>query len=60
MEKLLTCAASTTEKGKAGANAQKPTPGVDDFFFFEKKVPIKDLFNFFFLRKPFDYPYLIF
>ena len=26
--KLLTTAACTTEKGKAGANAQRPTPGM--------------------------------
>ena len=32
MEKLLTTAAGTTEKGKAGANAQRPTTGVVTFF----------------------------
>ena len=30
--KLLTTAACTTEKGKAGANAQRPTPGLGHFF----------------------------
>ena len=47
MEKLLiTFAACTAQKGKAGANGQRPTPGVADFFY-QKKVPIKGLFNFF-------------
>ena len=32
MEKLLTTAACITEKGKASANAQRPTPGVSVFF----------------------------
>ena len=43
MEKLPTIAACTTEKGKAGAYTQRPTPGVDDFFFFSKKVPLKKI-----------------
>ena len=41
MEKLLTTAACTAEKRKAGANAQRSTPEVGNFFFFEKKVPFK-------------------
>ena len=32
MEKLLTIAACATEKGKAGANAQRPTLGIGDLF----------------------------
>ena len=47
MEKLLTTAACATEKGKAGANAQKPTPGAGDFFFLKEDAYNKDLFNFF-------------
>ena len=48
MEKLLTIAGCTTEKGKADANAQRPTHGVGNFYItgISKKVPIKDLFNF--------------
>ena len=33
VEKLFTTAACTTKKGKAGANAQRQTTGVGDFFF---------------------------
>ena len=44
MEKLLTIAPCTTNKEKAGANAQRPTPGW--VLLFLKKVHIKDLFNF--------------
>ena len=32
MEKLFTTAACTTEKGKAGVNVQRPTPGMAPFF----------------------------
>ena len=37
-EKLLTIAACTTEKWKASANAQRPMPGVGDFFFRKESV----------------------
>ena len=39
MERLVTTAACTTAKGKTGANAYWPTPGVSDFFF-ELRCPL--------------------
>ena len=36
MKKPLAIAACATEKGKAGANAQRPTTGVGDFFFVKR------------------------
>ena len=36
MEKLLIIATCTTEKGKAGANAQRPTPSVGALFFLQE------------------------
>ena len=44
MKNLLTTAACTTEKGKAGANAQRPTSGLGNFFIKEGaycRVPSK-------------------
>ena len=48
MEKLLTPASCTSENGKAGANAQKLTPGVGDFFSERRCLPVTtDFLNFF-------------
>ena len=48
MEKLLTTASSTSENGKAGANAHKLIPGVGDFFSEKRCLPVTtDFLNFF-------------